>query len=168
MKTAVPSSAHPSHQDSRLAGVVPGRSIWAGTATGRGAALGGGSAPALVARPDSDAAPGVGQVAGRLLVVGQAGASDGGTSEVEFVAAERLDQLNIHPSMRLRIDHYLERRSAPLHRLRRLAAQPMPGPIDRRLQQWPSPDYSSWPQDHAWNRPIPRVTTPTANKSAAR
>jgi ADP-ribose pyrophosphatase YjhB (NUDIX family) len=35
------------------------------------------------------------------------------TSEVEFVAPERLGQLNIHPSMRLRIDHYLERRSAP-------------------------------------------------------
>jgi hypothetical protein len=31
----------------------------------------------------------------------------------QFVAPERLDQLNIHPSMRLRIDHYLERRSAP-------------------------------------------------------
>ena len=35
------------------------------------------------------------------------------TSEVEFVVPERLDQLNIHPSMRLRIDHYLERRRAP-------------------------------------------------------
>ena len=35
------------------------------------------------------------------------------TSEVEFVAPEQLDQLNIHPSMRLRIDHYLERRSGP-------------------------------------------------------
>ena len=35
------------------------------------------------------------------------------TSEVEFVAPARLDGLNIHPSMRLRIDHYLERRSAP-------------------------------------------------------
>jgi 8-oxo-dGTP pyrophosphatase MutT (NUDIX family) len=35
------------------------------------------------------------------------------TSEVEFVAPDRLDSLNIHPSMRLRIDHYLERRSAP-------------------------------------------------------
>jgi ADP-ribose pyrophosphatase YjhB (NUDIX family) len=35
------------------------------------------------------------------------------TSEVEFVAPARLDSLNIHPSMRLRIDHYLERRSAP-------------------------------------------------------
>jgi hypothetical protein len=35
------------------------------------------------------------------------------TSEVEFVAPERLEELNIHPSMRLRIDHYLERRSTP-------------------------------------------------------
>jgi hypothetical protein len=35
------------------------------------------------------------------------------TSEVAFVAPARLDSLHIHPSMRLRIDHYLERRSAP-------------------------------------------------------
>jgi hypothetical protein len=35
------------------------------------------------------------------------------TSEVEFVAPDRLDSLNMHPSMRLRVDHYLERRSAP-------------------------------------------------------
>ena len=35
------------------------------------------------------------------------------TSEVQFVAPERLDELNIHPSMRLRINHYLQRRSAP-------------------------------------------------------
>jgi len=35
------------------------------------------------------------------------------TSEVGFVSLARLDGLNIHPSMRLRIDHYLERRSAP-------------------------------------------------------
>jgi ADP-ribose pyrophosphatase YjhB (NUDIX family) len=35
------------------------------------------------------------------------------TSEVEFVAPERLNRLNLHPSMRLRIDHCLERRSAP-------------------------------------------------------
>jgi 8-oxo-dGTP pyrophosphatase MutT (NUDIX family) len=35
------------------------------------------------------------------------------TSEVEFVAPARLDGLNNHPSMRLRIDHYLEGRSAP-------------------------------------------------------
>jgi ADP-ribose pyrophosphatase YjhB (NUDIX family) len=35
------------------------------------------------------------------------------SSEVQFVAPERLGTLNIHRSMRLRIDHYLERRSAP-------------------------------------------------------
>jgi hypothetical protein len=35
------------------------------------------------------------------------------TSEVEWIAPGRLDSLNMHPSMRLRIDHYLQRRSAP-------------------------------------------------------
>jgi ADP-ribose pyrophosphatase YjhB (NUDIX family) len=35
------------------------------------------------------------------------------TSEVEFVDVGRLDQLNIHPSMRLRIAHYLDRLPAP-------------------------------------------------------
>jgi len=35
------------------------------------------------------------------------------TKEVEFVAPGDLDDLNIHPSMRLRIDHYLEHRSSP-------------------------------------------------------
>jgi ADP-ribose pyrophosphatase YjhB (NUDIX family) len=35
------------------------------------------------------------------------------TSEVEWVAPDRMNRLNIHPSMRLRIDHYLEQRSAP-------------------------------------------------------
>jgi ADP-ribose pyrophosphatase YjhB (NUDIX family) len=35
------------------------------------------------------------------------------TSEVFFVEVPKLDELNIHPSMRLRINHYLERRSAP-------------------------------------------------------
>ena len=35
------------------------------------------------------------------------------TSEVAWVAPERLDSLNMHPSMRLRIDHYLEHRSTP-------------------------------------------------------
>ena len=35
------------------------------------------------------------------------------TSEVAWVAPDQLDTLNMHPSMRLRIDHYLERRSAP-------------------------------------------------------
>ncbi|MDI2128757.1 NUDIX hydrolase [Yinghuangia seranimata] len=35
------------------------------------------------------------------------------TKEVEFVAVERLAELSIHPSMRMRIDHYLEGRPAP-------------------------------------------------------
>jgi ADP-ribose pyrophosphatase YjhB (NUDIX family) len=35
------------------------------------------------------------------------------TKEVRFVAPGDLDALNIHPSMRLRIDTYLERRSTP-------------------------------------------------------
>jgi 8-oxo-dGTP pyrophosphatase MutT (NUDIX family) len=35
------------------------------------------------------------------------------TSEVEWIAPGRLDSLNMHPSMRLRIDHYLEGRSTP-------------------------------------------------------
>jgi hypothetical protein len=35
------------------------------------------------------------------------------TKEVGFVAPASLARLNIHPSMRLRIDHYLERRPAP-------------------------------------------------------
>jgi ADP-ribose pyrophosphatase YjhB (NUDIX family) len=35
------------------------------------------------------------------------------TSEVGFVPLEKLDELNIHPSMRLRIDHWQERRSTP-------------------------------------------------------
>jgi hypothetical protein len=35
------------------------------------------------------------------------------TKEVCFIAPDRLDRLDIHPSMRLRIDRYLQRRSAP-------------------------------------------------------
>jgi len=35
------------------------------------------------------------------------------TSEVEFVSPDRIDDLNIHPSMRLRIRHWQERRSEP-------------------------------------------------------
>ena len=35
------------------------------------------------------------------------------TKEVRFVDPATLDHLNIHPSMRLRIVHYLERRPAP-------------------------------------------------------
>jgi ADP-ribose pyrophosphatase YjhB (NUDIX family) len=46
-------------------------------------------------------------------VLGGQLATSSETSEVEFVAPDRLARLNIHPSMRLRIDHYLERRSTP-------------------------------------------------------
>ena len=35
------------------------------------------------------------------------------TKELRFVDPADLAALNIHPSMRLRIDHYLERRSTP-------------------------------------------------------
>ncbi|WP_239336779.1 NUDIX hydrolase [Frankia sp. CiP3] len=35
------------------------------------------------------------------------------TKEVQFVAPGDLDTLNIHPSMRLRIDHYVEGRATP-------------------------------------------------------
>ena len=35
------------------------------------------------------------------------------TSEVKWVAPDRLNRLNMHPSMRLRIDHFLEQRSRP-------------------------------------------------------
>jgi ADP-ribose pyrophosphatase YjhB (NUDIX family) len=35
------------------------------------------------------------------------------TKQVRFVAPDQLDTLAIHPSMRLRIDHYLENRSRP-------------------------------------------------------
>lgn len=35
------------------------------------------------------------------------------TSEVVFVAPQDLARLNVHPSMRLRIEHYLEQRATP-------------------------------------------------------
>jgi ADP-ribose pyrophosphatase YjhB (NUDIX family) len=35
------------------------------------------------------------------------------TKEVRYVAPAELNRLNMHPSMRLRIEHYLERRPAP-------------------------------------------------------
>jgi hypothetical protein len=35
------------------------------------------------------------------------------TKEVAFVAPSDLNRLIIHPSMRLRIEHYLERRPVP-------------------------------------------------------
>ncbi len=34
-------------------------------------------------------------------------------SEVEFVPTDKLDDLSINPSMRLRIDHWLEGRPQP-------------------------------------------------------
>jgi 8-oxo-dGTP pyrophosphatase MutT (NUDIX family) len=46
-------------------------------------------------------------------VLGGQLATSSETSEVEWIAPGRLDSLNIHPSMRLRIDHYLQRRSTP-------------------------------------------------------
>jgi ADP-ribose pyrophosphatase YjhB (NUDIX family) len=39
--------------------------------------------------------------------------TSGETSEVRYVAGADLNTLNIHPSMRLRIDHYLEGRTTP-------------------------------------------------------
>jgi hypothetical protein len=46
------------------------------------------------------------------LVGGQL-ATSSETSEVAWVAPDRLDNRDMHPSMRLRIDHYLQRCSAP-------------------------------------------------------
>jgi ADP-ribose pyrophosphatase YjhB (NUDIX family) len=46
-------------------------------------------------------------------MIGGQVATSSETSEVQFVGLEQLDALSIHPSMRLRIDHYLQRRSAP-------------------------------------------------------
>ena len=46
------------------------------------------------------------------LVGGQL-ATSSETSEVGFVALDRLDNLNIHPSMRLGIDHWRENRPQP-------------------------------------------------------
>jgi hypothetical protein len=46
-------------------------------------------------------------------VLGGELATSSETKEVRFVDPGDLDWLNIHPSMRLRIDHYLERRPAP-------------------------------------------------------
>ena len=46
------------------------------------------------------------------LVGGRLGTSSE-TKDVRFVEVEALDELSIHPSMRLRIQHYLERRPQP-------------------------------------------------------
>jgi len=40
-------------------------------------------------------------------------ATSGETSEVRFVAPPDIDTLGVHPSMRLRIEHYLEHRATP-------------------------------------------------------
>ena len=79
MKTGLASSAQPNHHESRVAGAMPDRSTRAGAKQriavqpaqpdqARGLLLG----------PDTDAAPGVGQVAGGALVVGQTSPGDGG------------------------------------------------------------------------------------------
>lgn len=47
------------------------------------------------------------------LLGGQAREDSTETKEVDWVAPEKLDGLNIHPSMRLRIDRYLEGDSEP-------------------------------------------------------
>jgi ADP-ribose pyrophosphatase YjhB (NUDIX family) len=46
------------------------------------------------------------------MLVGQL-ATSSETEEVRFVDPADLDALNIHPSMRLRIDHFLKHRSTP-------------------------------------------------------
>lgn len=46
-------------------------------------------------------------------LVGGELATSSETSEVGFVPLDRLDELNIHPSMRLRIDHWREHRPQP-------------------------------------------------------
>jgi len=46
-------------------------------------------------------------------LLGGAIATSSETSEVEFVPVDRLDQLTINPSMRLRINHWLEHRDKP-------------------------------------------------------
>jgi ADP-ribose pyrophosphatase YjhB (NUDIX family) len=47
------------------------------------------------------------------LIGGSAREDGTETKEVKWVDVSELDQLNIHPSMRLRIDHYLEDRPRP-------------------------------------------------------
>jgi 8-oxo-dGTP pyrophosphatase MutT (NUDIX family) len=49
----------------------------------------------------------------RATLLGGSIATSGETSEVRFVPVSELDSLNIHPSMRLRIDHGLSDRSQP-------------------------------------------------------
>lgn len=50
----------------------------------------------------------------RARQIGGSAREDGTeTKEVRWVPTDQLDNLNIHPSMRLRIDHYLDQRSEP-------------------------------------------------------
>ena len=49
----------------------------------------------------------------RGRAVGGERQSSSESSEVEWIAQSELDALNIHPSMRLRIDHGFERRAEP-------------------------------------------------------
>lgn len=49
----------------------------------------------------------------RTKVLGGQLARDSESHELRWVAREELDTLNIHPSMRLRIDHYFENRGQP-------------------------------------------------------
>lgn len=49
----------------------------------------------------------------RTRVLGGQLARDSESHELRWVAREDLDSLNIHPSMRLRIDHYFENRGQP-------------------------------------------------------
>jgi ADP-ribose pyrophosphatase YjhB (NUDIX family) len=51
----------------------------------------------------------------RTRLVGGHAATSSETSEVEFVDAARLDDLKIHPSMRLRIEHGLGPGGAPVY-----------------------------------------------------
>ncbi|RZQ62258.1 NUDIX hydrolase [Amycolatopsis suaedae] len=47
------------------------------------------------------------------LIGGEAREDGSETKAVRWVDVNKLDELNIHPSMRLRIDHFLENRSQP-------------------------------------------------------
>lgn len=49
----------------------------------------------------------------RTRLLGGQLARDSESHELRWVAREDLDSLNIHPSMRLRIDHYFENRGQP-------------------------------------------------------
>jgi hypothetical protein len=80
------------------------------------------------------------------MLGGQLATSDE-TSEVAWVAADRLDRLNIHP-----VDAAADRplpgtTGHALHRLTSPTVEPLPGPVDRRLQLGAGPN----------NRPVHRI-----------